>query len=103
MQVEDMKNAKTFLQQGPLMAAGIEKFDLWKDDILRAIWSVNLTAQAHLAAINRFIETCMDDNIHKKVADFFPEEHREMEALDPKDLLDQIERRLITADQLEYK
>ena len=26
-----------------------------------------------------------------------------MEALDPKDLLDQIERRLITADQLEYK
>ena len=34
MQAEDMKNAKTFLQQGPLTAAGIEKFDLWKKDIL---------------------------------------------------------------------
>ena len=34
MQAEDMKNAKTFLQQGPLMAARIEKFDLWKEDIL---------------------------------------------------------------------
>ena len=31
-----MKNVKTFLQQGPLTTAGIEMFDLWKEDILRA-------------------------------------------------------------------
>ena len=43
IQAEDMKNAKTFLQQGPLMAAGIEKFELWRDDIMRAAHSVNLT------------------------------------------------------------
>ena len=36
MQAEDMKNAKTFLQQGPLTAAGIEKFEVWRDDIMRA-------------------------------------------------------------------
>ena len=53
--------------------------------------------------INRFIETCTDDNIYQTVADFFPEECREMERLDPKVLLDRIEGRLITADQLEYK
>ena len=53
--------------------------------------------------INRFIETRMDDNIYHTVAYFFPEEHREMEKLIPKVLLDRIEGRLITADQLEYK
>ena len=53
--------------------------------------------------INRFIETHVDDNIYQTVANFFPEERQEMERLDPKVLLDQIERRLITADQLEYK
>ena len=51
----------------------------------------------------RFIETRMDDNIYQTVADLIPEEHREMEDLDPKDLLDQIEKRLITSDQLKYK
>ena len=45
----------------------------------------------------------MDNNIYQTVADLIPEECREMEELDPKDLLDQIEKRLITSDQLEYK
>ena len=47
MQAEDMKNAKQFLQMGPLSAATIEQFDQWRDDILRAARSVNLTEQAH--------------------------------------------------------
>ena len=47
MQVEDMKNAKLFLQYGPLSAATIEKFDQWRDDIMRAACSVNLTEPAH--------------------------------------------------------
>ena len=43
MQVKDMKNAKLFLQYGPLLAATIEKFDQWRDDIMRAACLVNLT------------------------------------------------------------
>ena len=35
MQAEDMKNAKLFLQYGPLSAATIEKFDQWRDDTMR--------------------------------------------------------------------
>ena len=53
MQAEDMKNAKLFLQYGPLSAATIEKFDQWRDDIMRAARSVNLMEQAHWATINR--------------------------------------------------
>ena len=103
MQAEDMKNAKQFLQQGLLTAAGIEKFDLWRDDIMRAARSVNLMEQAYWATINRFIETRMDDNIYQTVVDLILEGCREIEELDPKELLDQIEARLITSDQLEYK
>ena len=44
-QAEDMKNAKTFLQQGPLTADGIEQFDTWKEDILRATQLVMLTGR----------------------------------------------------------
>ena len=55
MQAEDMKNAKAFLQQGPLTVARIEKFDLWKKDILQATQSVNLTEQEHWATINKII------------------------------------------------
>ena len=103
MQADDMKNAKTFLQQGPLTAAGIEKFDQWRDDIMRATRSVNRTERTHWATINWFIETHMDDNIYQTVVNLIPEECCEVEALDPKDLLDQIEKRLITSDQLKYK
>ena len=35
--------------------------------------------------------------------DLIPEGHRKIEVLDPTELLDQIEARLITSDQLEYK
>ena len=103
MQAEDMKNTKQFLQYGPLTAAGIEKFDQWRDDIMRAARSVNMTEQAHWATINRLIETRMDNNIYQTRVDLIPEGCREIEALDPTKLLDQIEVRLITSDQLEYK
>ena len=75
MQAEDMKNAKTFLQQGPLTVAGIEKFDLWKEDILRAMRSVILTEQEHWTTINRLIGTRMDDDVYQMVATFFPTSH----------------------------
>ena len=74
MQVEDMKNAKQFLQMGPLSAATIEQFYQWRDDILRAARSVNLTEQAHWATINRLIEMHMENNIYLTVRDFIPEE-----------------------------
>ena len=103
MQAEDMKNAKQFLQMGPLSAATIEQFDQWRDDIARAARSINLTDQAHWATINRLIETRMDNNIHQAVKDLIPEGRRNLEALNPDDLLDRIEERLITADQLKYE
>ena len=64
-----MKNAKTFLQQGPLMAAGIEKFDLCKEDILR---SVMLTEQEHWTIINRLIGTHMENNVYQTVPAYQP-------------------------------
>ena len=36
MQADDMKNAKAFLQYKALSASSLEKFDQWKDDILKA-------------------------------------------------------------------
>ena len=83
-----MKNAKQFLQMGPLSAATIEQFDQWRDDILRAARSVNLMEQAHWATINRLIETRMENNIYQTVWDLIPEERRKIEALDPNNLLD---------------
>ena len=56
MQAEDMKNAKQFLQMGPLSAATIEQFDQWRDNITRAACLINLTDQAYWATNNRLIE-----------------------------------------------
>ena len=98
-----MKNAKTFLQYGPLLAATIEIFDQWREDLMRAACSVNLTEPAHWATINCLIGTHLEHNIYQTVVDLIPEGRHEIEALDPIDLLDQIEARLITSDQLELK
>ena len=98
-----MKNAKTFLQQGPLTADGIEQFDTWKEDILRATRSVMLTGREHWTTINRLIATRMNEDVYQTVASYFPNNNEAMAALDPEVLLHQIETRLITADQLEYK
>ena len=43
-QAEDLKNAKLFLQQGLLMAESLNNFDIWKEDIVRAMKSVSLTS-----------------------------------------------------------
>ena len=64
MQAEDIKNAKLFLQYGPLSAATIEKFDQWRNNIMRAACSVNLTEPAHWATINQLIGTRMENNIY---------------------------------------
>ena len=75
---------------GPLSAATIEQFDQWRDDIMRAARSIYLTEQAYWATINRLIETRMDNNIHQAVKDLIPEGQRDLEALNPDDLLDRI-------------
>ena len=45
----------------------------------------------------------MENNIYQTVRDLIPEERCDLEALNPDDLLDRFEERLITADQLKYK
>ena len=98
MQSDDMKNAKKFLQYGPLSEATLETFDQWREDLVRAARSVNLTEPAHWATINRLIETRLEHSIYQTVVDLIPAEQREIETLDPNDLLDRIEARLITSD-----
>ena len=70
---------------------------------MRAACSVNLTEPAHWATINCLIETRLEHSIYQTVVDLIPEGRREIEALDPNDLLDRIEARLITSDQLKLK
>ena len=103
MQADDMKNAKAFLQYKALSASSLEKFDRWKDDILKATRSVDLSGPTHWSTINRLIGTRMEHNIYQAVEDLFPEDSVELGRLDPTTLLTQIEARLITSDQLEYK
>ena len=83
MQADDMKTDKLFLQYGPLSAATIEKFDQWREAIMRAARSVNLTEPIHWATINCLIGTRMEHNIYQTVVDLIPEGCREIEALDP--------------------
>ena len=45
----------------------------------------------------------MDHNIHQVVTDLFPQNSEDMARLDPEVLLTQLEGRLITEDQMEYK
>ena len=98
-----MKNAKTFLQQSPLTADGIEQFDTWKEDILPATRSVMLTGCEHWTTINRLIATRMNEDVYQTVASYFPNNNAEIATLNPEVLLQQIETRLVTVDQLEYK
>merc|ERR1711867_191457 len=65
--------------------------------------SVNRTEPAHWATINHLIETRLEHSIYQTVVDLILAEQREIETLDPNDLLDRIEARLITSDQLELK
>ena len=49
---EDLKNTKLFLQQGVLTVETLNNFDLWKEDIVRAVKSVSLTGPEHWATVN---------------------------------------------------
>ncbi len=100
---DDMKNAKTFLHYGPLSASTLETFDQWREDIVRAARSVNLTEPAHWATINRLIETRLEHSIYQTVVDLIPADQKEIETLNPNNLLDRLEARLITSDHLELK
>ena len=98
-----MKNAKAFLQKGPLSAEDIEHFDAWKQDLIRATEEVMLIERKHWAMVNRLITTRLDKDVYPTVASFFPDDEAGFEALDPKDLLQQIEERLVSTDQTEQK
>ena len=45
----------------------------------------------------------MNEDVYQTVASYFPNNNEAMAAFDPEVLLHQIETRLVTADQLEYK
>ena len=62
-----------------------------------------LLGRKHWAMVNRLISLRMDKDVYTTVTSFFPEDEEEIEALDPKTLLQQIEERLVTMDQVEQK
>ena len=103
MQADDLRNAKSFLQNEVLSATTLDKFKEWKEDIIKATRSVDLYGQAHWSVINRLIRTRMEYSIYQVVADLFPQDPGAMAELNPETLLVQIEARLITEDQMEYK
>ena len=45
----------------------------------------------------------MDEDVYKTVESFFPEDHADLGALNRAILLQSIEARLVTTDQLEFK
>ena len=103
MQAEDLKNATSILQREVLSAETLDKFEEWKEDILKAVQTVDLYGRSHWSVINRLIKTRVDHNIHQVVTDLFPQNSEDMARLDPEVLLTQLEGRLITEDQMEYK
>ena len=64
MQADDLRNAKTFLQKEVLSASMLNKFEEWKEDIIKATRSVDLYGQAHWSVINRLIRTRMEHSIY---------------------------------------
>ena len=62
-----------------------------------------LTGREHWATVNRLIVTRMNEDMYQTVTSYFPDNQNDIGALDPAELLRQIEARLVTADQLEYK
>ena len=72
---EDLKNAKLFLQQGVLTAETLDNFDLWKEDIVRAVKSVSLTGPKHWATVNRLIYHRLDDRNYQTISSFIPDNY----------------------------
>ena len=62
-----------------------------------------LIERKHWATVNRFIAMRLDKDAYPIVASFFPDDEEGFKVLDPKILLQQIEERLVTTDQVEQK
>ena len=73
MQADDLKNNKTLLQREVLSAETLDKFEEWKEDIIKAVQTVDLYGRNHWSVINQLIKTRMDHNIHQVVTDLFPQ------------------------------
>ena len=58
---EDLNNTKLFLQQGMLTVETLYNFNLWMEDIIRAVKLVSLTGPEHWAMVNRLIYHRLDD------------------------------------------
>ena len=100
---EDLKNVKLFLQQGMLTTESLDNFDLWKEDIVRAVKSVSINSPKHWATVNSLIYHWLDDGDYQTISSFLPDDYKELRLIDPAELLRWIEARLVTADQLECK
>ena len=92
-----------FLQRGLVRAEGIEHFNAWKEDILRAMQSVLLMGREHWGTVNRLTAMRLDEDIYQTVPSFIPENYNDLRNLNPTNLLQHIKARLVTADQLEFK
>ena len=86
-----------------LTAETLDNFDLWKEDIVRAVKLVSLTSPKHWATVNRLIYLQLDDGNYQTISSFIPNNYDELRLIDPAELLRRIEARLVTADQLKYK
>ena len=59
--------------------------------------------QNHWRTVNRLIATWLDDSTYQTGASFVLDNYEDLGNMDPAVLLQRIETRLVTADQLEYK
>ena len=100
---KDLQNAKLFLQHGLLTADTLNNFDLWKEDIVRAVKSVSLTSPEHWTTFSRLIYDWLDDGNYQTISSFIPDNYNELRVIHLVKLLQRIEAQLVTADQLEYK
>ena len=62
-----------------------------------------LTGQEHWVTVNRLIATCLDNDVYQTITSFIPDNYEELEGLNPVELLWNIESKLVTTDQLEFK
>ena len=70
--LKGLKNARLFLQEGVLTVETLDNFDLWKEDIVRAVKSVLLNGPEHWAMVNRLIYHQLDDGTTRQFPAFSP-------------------------------
>ena len=74
-----------------LTADTLDNFDLWKEDIVRAVKSVSLTGPKHWAMVNRLIYQQLDDGNYQTISSFFRDNYHELRLINPAELLQHIE------------